>query len=65
MSASELFGLQTLRIWDYTSGEIKQELYGHEHVVEAVTWAPRTANAAIRELIGAKPEVRIDNPPPM
>ena len=65
MPVSELFCSQTLRIWDYTSGEIKQELYGHEHVVEAVAWAPRTANAAIRELIGAKPEVRIDNLPPM
>jgi WD40 repeat protein len=44
--------LQTARIWEYSSGEIKQDLRGHDHVVEAVVFAPLAAYPALRELAG-------------
>lgn len=43
---------QTARIWDLGTGETKVELRGHEHVVEAAIFAPPSAYAAIRELVG-------------
>ena len=36
---------QSLRIWDVATGEVKHELYGHEHVVECIADAPRSAAA--------------------
>lgn len=41
---------QTGRIWDSSKGETKVELRGHEHVVEAIAFAPVAAYAALREL---------------
>ncbi|SNX85078.1 probable platelet-activating factor acetylhydrolase ib alpha subunit [Melanopsichium pennsylvanicum] len=46
---------QTCRIWDLGTGETKVELRGHEHVVECAIFAPTTAYAAIRELLGITP----------
>ncbi|KIY50774.1 dynein regulator [Fistulina hepatica ATCC 64428] len=40
----------TARIWDPSNGECKMELRDHEHVVEAVVFAPTIAYAAIRTL---------------
>lgn len=54
---------QSVRVWDPMSdaGDAKMELYGHEHVVECVAWAPRSANGAIRELLGL-PQVKESAP---
>ena len=41
---------QSLRIWNYATGECKQFLAEHSNVVEAVAWAPEIAHAAINEL---------------
>ncbi len=46
---------QTCRIWEVATGETKVELRGHEHVVESATFAPVSAYAAIRELVGITP----------
>jgi len=43
---------QTSRIWDFSTGETKTELRGHEHVVECAAFAPVAAYTAIRELAG-------------
>ena len=43
---------QTVRIWEFQSGETKFELRGHENAVEAVAFAPISAYPAIRELAG-------------
>jgi len=39
-------------VWDFSSGETKVELRGHEHVVECAVFAPVASYAAIRELGG-------------
>ncbi|OBZ65764.1 Nuclear distribution protein PAC1 [Grifola frondosa] len=41
---------QTARITDPLTGELKMELRGHDHTIEAVVFAPVSAYAAIREL---------------
>ncbi|OXG81983.1 nuclear distribution protein PAC1, partial [Cryptococcus neoformans MW-RSA36] len=45
----------TSRVWDFSTGETKMELRGHEHVVECAVFAPLNAYPAIRELAGLKP----------
>lgn len=45
---------QTSRVWDFSTGETKMELRGHEHVVECAVFAPLNAYPAIRELAGLK-----------
>ncbi|UOH80908.1 nuclear distribution protein PAC1 [Cryptococcus neoformans] len=45
----------TSRVWDFSTGETKMELRGHEHVVECAVFAPVNAYPAIRELAGLKP----------
>lgn len=45
---------QTSRVWDFSTGETKMELRGHEHVVECAVFAPVNAYPAIRELAGLK-----------
>jgi platelet-activating factor acetylhydrolase IB subunit alpha len=55
--------IQSSRIWDFSSGETKMDLRGHEHVVECVTFAPVISYPAIRELAGIK--VRLLSSPPL
>lgn len=43
---------QTARVWDFSTGETKSELRGHEHVVECAAFAPVNSYASIRELTG-------------
>lgn len=41
---------QTARTWDPMTGESRNELRGHEHVVEVAVFAPVTAYPALFEL---------------
>ncbi|KAE8538749.1 nuclear distribution protein PAC1 [Cryptococcus gattii VGV] len=50
----------TSRVWDFSTGETKMELRGHEHVVECAVFAPVNAYPAIRELAGLKPPAAND-----
>jgi platelet-activating factor acetylhydrolase IB subunit alpha len=43
---------QTVRVWLVQTGECKLEMRDHDHVVECITWAPESANAAINEAAG-------------
>lgn len=52
---------QTARTWDPTTGDSKNELRGHEHVVEVAVFAPVTAYSALFELAGL-PAVRFPTP---
>lgn len=45
---------QSVRLWDVQTGETRQELRGHEHVVECVAFAPVSAYSAIRTLVGIR-----------
>ncbi|KAI9226502.1 MAG: WD40-repeat-containing domain protein [Piptocephalis tieghemiana] len=49
---------QTARTWDVQTGECKMDFRGHDHVIECAIFAPTTAYAYIRELIG------VEAPPP-
>ncbi|KAL0255636.1 nuclear distribution protein PAC1 [Cryptococcus tetragattii IND107] len=51
---------QTSRVWDFSTGETKMQLRGHEHVVECALFAPVNAYPAIRELAGLKPPAAND-----
>ncbi|ENN73068.1 hypothetical protein YQE_10306, partial [Dendroctonus ponderosae] len=44
---------QSVRIWSVTSKECRNELRGHEHVVECIAWAPDASASAINEAAGA------------
>ena len=44
--------LQTVRVWVASTKECKAELRGHEHVVEAVAWAPDVALSHIADACG-------------
>lgn len=44
--------VQTVRLFDPTTGETKMEFRGHDNDVEVVVFAPITAYGPIRELAG-------------
>jgi hypothetical protein len=44
--------VQTARLWDPLTGEMKMEFRGHDHIIEIAVFAPAVAYPAIRELAG-------------
>lgn len=50
--------MQTLRLWDFRTGESKVEFRGHEHVVECLTFAPATAHETIKELLASAADAK-------
>lgn len=48
---SFLFSFQTVRIWNFASGECKSEFREHSHAVEYATWAPASATPFINEMV--------------
>ena len=44
--------IQTARLWDPLTGEMKMEFRGHDHIIEIAVFAPAVAYPAIRELAG-------------
>ena len=49
---------QTLRLWDFRTGESKMEFRGHEHVVECLTFAPASAIETIKELLASSADTK-------
>lgn len=45
---------KTVRIWNLANGAAVHELFGHDHVIEAVAFAPPSANPWIEDLENAK-----------
>jgi WD40 repeat protein len=45
---------KSVRVWNLTTGTSVHELYGHEHVIEAVAWAPPASNPWIEDVENAK-----------
>ena len=49
---SAIDSVQTARLWDPLTGEMKMEFRGHDHIIEIAVFAPAAAYSAIRELAG-------------
>lgn len=46
--------VQTVRVWSLSSKECKEELRGHEHVVECIKWSPESSHRYINEASGTE-----------
>lgn len=51
--------VQTARLWDPLTGEMKMEFRGHDHIIEIAVFAPVVAYPAIRELAGLPVRTRL------